>query len=128
MSKNNIMIIDDSASIRQVLKFTLENAGYNVFEAQDGQIALNMLASDEIAKLHLIISDVNMPNVDGLTFLKKLKQEQPYTRHKFTPVVMLTTEGSNEMKNMGRESGAKAWVTKPFAPEQILKVIDKLIA
>jgi len=116
-----IMIVDDSPSIRQVVSMSLTKAGYEVLEAEDGQDALNKL---ENQKVNLIICDVNMPNMDGLTFLKSLKQLQ---NHKFTPVIMLTTESQQSLKMEGKMAGAKAWMVKPFKPEQMLEAISKLI-
>lgn len=116
-----IMIVDDSPSIRQVVSMALTKAGYEVVEAEDGQDALNKL---ENQKVNLIICDVNMPNMDGLTFLKTLKQQ---ANHKFTPVIMLTTESQQSLKMEGKIAGAKAWMVKPFKPEQMLEAISKLI-
>lgn len=121
MSKT-IMIVDDSASIRQVVNITLTGAGYQVIQAQDGQDALSKLDGQRV---HLIISDVNMPVMDGLSFLKTLKEQAAY---KFTPVIMLTTEGAEEKKAQGRAAGARAWMIKPFKPEQLLAAANKLIA
>lgn len=120
MSKT-ILIIDDSASIRQVVKLTLAGAGYTVIEAVDGKDALTKANGQ---KIHLMISDVNMPNMDGLTFLREVKKNPAY---KFTPVIMLTTEGSPDKINAGKEGGAKAWIIKPFNPEQILAAVSKLL-
>ncbi len=116
-----IMIIDDSPSIRQVVSMTVQKAGYEVIEAEDGQDALNKL---ENQKVNLIICDVNMPNMDGITFLKTLKN---LPNHKFTPVIMLTTESQQSLKMEGKNAGAKAWMVKPFKPEQMLEAISKLI-
>lgn len=116
-----ILIVDDSASIRQVVGMTLKTAGYDVLEGVDGKDALTQLDG---RKVHLIISDVNMPNMDGLTFLKNVKQLAAY---KFTPVIMLTTEAGDAMKAEGQAAGAKAWVVKPFQPAQMLTAVSKLI-
>jgi two-component system, chemotaxis family, chemotaxis protein CheY len=116
-----IMIVDDSASLRQVVSIALKNAGYDVVEACDGKDALNKLDG---RKLHLIISDVNMPNMDGLSFVKAAKQLPAY---KFTPVIMLTTEAGDAMKQQGQAAGAKAWVVKPFQPAQMLGAVAKLV-
>lgn len=120
MSKT-IMIIDDSKSLRQIVAIALSGAGYNVVEAGDGMDALNKLSAE---KIHLIICDVNMPNMDGITFVKELRQ---LPAHKFTPVIMLTTEGREAKKQEGQAAGARAWMTKPFVPEQMLAAISKLI-
>lgn len=116
-----IMVVDDSASIRQVVGIALRGEGYDVLEASDGQDALNKMTGQ---KIHLIISDVNMPNMDGITFLKKVKS---HPRYKFTPVIMLTTEAGQDKMAEGRAAGAKAWVVKPFQPPQMLAAVAKLV-
>ena len=116
-----IMIIDDSASLRQVVSITLTGAGYDVLEACDGKDALAKLTGQ---KIHLMISDVNMPNMDGISFVKAAKQLPAY---KFTPVIMLTTEAGDAMKQQGQAAGAKAWVVKPFQPAQMLGAVAKLV-
>jgi two-component system, chemotaxis family, chemotaxis protein CheY len=120
MSKN-ILVVDDSASMRQVVKLTLSGAGYSVVEACDGQDAL-FKANGE--KFHLIISDVNMPNMGGLDFVREIKKR---TAYKFTPVLMLTTEADESKKAAGREAGAKAWIVKPFQPAVLLAAVGKLV-
>lgn len=121
MPNKTILIVDDSASLRQVVKIALTGAGYAVVEACDGQDALKKANG---TKFHLIITDVNMPNMDGLEFLTAVKQLAAY---RFTPVIMLTTESSTDKKQMGREGGAKAWIVKPFQPEQLLAAVAKLV-
>ena len=116
-----ILIVDDSASIRQVVSLTLKGAGYDVVDAIDGKDALTKLDG---RKINLVISDVNMPNMDGISFVKAMKVLPAY---KFTPVIMLTTEGSEAMKRDGQAAGAKAWVVKPFQPAQMLDAVSKLI-
>ena len=116
-----IMIVDDSASLRQVVGIALKGAGYEVVEACDGRDALAKLNG---SKLHLVISDVNMPNMDGITFVTELKKNPAY---RFTPVIMLTTEAGADMKQEGKAAGAKAWVVKPFQPAQMLDAVSKLI-
>lgn len=116
-----ILVVDDSASLRQVVGIALKGAGYEVIEACDGKDALTKLNGQ---KIHLIISDVNMPNMDGITFVKAVKQMANY---KFTPIVMLTTESQDSKKKEGQEAGAKAWVLKPFKPDQLLGVVQKLV-
>jgi len=116
-----IMIIDDSASIRMVVSIALKKAGYEVIEAVDGRDALEKIKGQ---KINLIICDVNMPNMDGISFLKTIKQDPNY---KFTPVIMLTTESQETKKQEGRAAGAKAWVVKPFKPEQMLAAVEKLV-
>ena len=117
----NILIVDDSASVRQVVSISLKQAGYDVIEGVDGKDALKQLTGQ---KVHLIISDVNMPNMDGISLVKAVKQMPAY---KFTPIVMLTTESQDAKKKEGQEAGAKAWVVKPFKPEQLLGVVQKLV-
>ena len=116
-----ILIIDDSASLRQVVGIALHSAGYEVVEACDGQDALRQLNGQ---KFHLMLCDVNMPNMDGISFLKALRLLPLY---KFTPVIMLTTEAGEEKKKEGQAAGARAWVVKPFRPEQLLLAVAKLI-
>jgi two-component system chemotaxis response regulator CheY len=116
-----ILIVDDSASVRQVVGISLKQAGYDVIEGVDGKDALKKLTGQ---KVHLIISDVNMPNMDGISLVKAVKQMPAY---KFTPIVMLTTESQDAKKKEGQEAGAKAWVVKPFKPEQLLGVVQKLV-
>ncbi|MCF7986348.1 MAG: response regulator [Methylovulum sp.] len=122
--EKTILIVDDSASFRRVEVMTLSAAGYGVIEACDGVDALNKLNTLNIDKLHLIICDVNMPNMGGIEFVTRVKQNPKY---KFTPVMMLTTEDSDEVKQQGRAAGAKAWMVKPFTSEKILNAVNKLI-
>ena len=98
-----ILVVDDSASLRQVVAIALKGAGYDVVEASDGNDALKKLTGD---KVHLVISDVNMPGMDGITFVQEMKKQAAY---KFTPVIMLTTEAGEDMKARGQAAGAKAW-------------------
>ena len=120
MSKT-VMVIDDSGSFRTVVKLALQKAGYTVMEAGDGKEALAKL--DGSVKVNLIVCDVNMPQMDGLTFLKHLKTEANY---KFTPVIMLTTESQESKKAEGRAAGARAWITKPFQPSQLVDAVSRL--
>ncbi len=117
-----ILIVDDSSSLRTVVKMSLVRAGYDVIEAGDGNEGLSQL--DKAGKVHLIVSDVNMPNMDGISFVTEVKK---HARHRFTPVVMLTTEGQDAKKEQGRAAGAKAWITKPFNPPQLLDAVSKLV-
>lgn len=116
-----ILVVDDSASMRQVVAISLRGAGYEVLEAQNGQDALSKLDGK---KIHLIISDVNMPVMDGISMVKELKKLPAY---KFTPIIMLTTEGADAKKKEGQAAGAKAWIVKPFQPDQMLKAVSTLI-
>lgn len=120
MSKT-ILIVDDSASLRQVVSIALKGAGYDVIEACDGKDALTKLDGK---KIHLIISDVNMPNMDGIALVKAIKQLPVY---QFTPIIMLTTEAGDSKKAEGQAAGARAWVVKPFQPAQMLAAVSKLI-
>jgi two-component system chemotaxis response regulator CheY len=116
-----ILFVEDSASVRQVMSSTLTRQGYDVILASDGKDALAKLDG---RKIHLIISDVNMPNMDGLTFAKNAKQLPTY---KFTPIIMLTTENQAEKMNEGKAAGVKAWIVKPFQPPQLLAAVLQLI-
>jgi two-component system chemotaxis response regulator CheY len=117
-----ILIIDDSTSLRQVVQIALKGAGYDVVQAENGRVALDKIAAG--TKPHLIVCDVNMPIMDGITFVKELKS---LPEHKFTPIIMLTTESAEEKKLQGQMAGAKAWLVKPFRPEVMLKAVQKLI-
>ncbi len=116
-----ILVVDDSSSLRQVVGIALKGAGYEVIEACDGKDALGKIAGK---KIHLVISDVNMPNMDGITLVKELKK---LSEHKFTPIIMLTTESQEAKKLEGQAAGAKAWVVKPFQPAQMLAAVSKLV-
>lgn len=115
-----IMVVDDSLSIRQVVSIALKGAGYDVIEACDGKDALTKLTGQ---KVHLIVSDVNMPNLDGIGLVKEVKKHPQY---KFTPIMMLTTESGDSKKQEGRDAGAKAWLVKPFQPPALLAAVSKL--
>jgi two-component system chemotaxis response regulator CheY len=117
-----ILIIDDSAVFRKIISVHLKNANFDLVEAGDGLEGLKKL---EEGPVDLIVSDMNMPNMDGITFIKKVKSDAKY---KFTPIIMLTTESQPEKKQQGVDAGAKAWLTKPFSPEELLDTISKLIA
>ena len=116
-----IMVVDDSASLRNVVGIALKGAGYDVIEAADGKDALAKLTGQ---KVHLIVSDVNMPNMDGITLVQELKKLPNY---KFTPIMMLTTESQPEKKQAARDAGAKAWLLKPFQPPMLLDAVAKLV-
>lgn len=116
-----ILLVDDSASVRTVAGIALRGAGYEVLEAANGQEGVGKLNGE---KIHLIISDVNMPVMDGITFLKQVKAHPNY---RFTPVIMLTTEAGEDKKQEGRAAGAKAWIVKPFQPQIMLDAVSKLI-
>jgi two-component system chemotaxis response regulator CheY len=116
-----IRVVDDSASLRNVVGIALKGAGYDVIEAADGKDALAKLTGQ---KVHLIVSDVNMPNMDGITLVRELKKLPNY---KFTPIMMLTTESQPEKKQAARDAGAKAWLLKPFQPPMLLDAVAKLV-
>lgn len=117
----NILIVDDSTSLRQVVSITLKAAGYDVIEGCDGRDALGKLNGK---KIHLIICDVNMPNMDGITFVSEARKLPAY---KFTPVIMLTTETGEVKKQAAQAAGARAWMVKPFQPAQMLAAVAKLV-
>ena len=115
-----ILTVDDSASIRQVVAFTLAGAGYQVVEARDGEDALSRLGQT----LNLVITDLNMPRLDGIGLIKRLRA---HAGCKYVPIVVLTTESQPERKQEARAAGATAWIVKPFRPEQLLAVVHKVL-
>ena len=116
-----ILAVDDSASMRQMVSFTLKGAGHDVVEAVDGVDALNKAKTQ---KFDLVISDVNMPNMDGITLIKELRSLPDF---KFTPMLMLTTESAGDKKQQGKAAGATGWIVKPFNPDQLLATIGKVL-
>jgi len=116
-----IMTADDSASIRQMVSFTLKGAGYDVVEASDGKEALEKLSN---ATIHMLITDLNMPNMDGIGLIREVRSKAAY---KFIPIIMLTTESQDAKKQEGKEAGATGWIVKPFKPEQLLAVVKKVL-
>ncbi len=119
MSKR-IMIVDDSSSFRQLMRITLKEAGYEIVEAINGTDALDKLKDG----IDMVITDLNMPYMDGIALIKELRKLSPF---KFTPVIMLTTVSQGSRKEEGRQAGATAWITKPFKPEQLLIVIKRIM-
>ena len=117
----SIMAVDDSASMLQMVVFTLKGAGYDVVEASDGQYALDIAKTRGV---DLVITDVNMPRMDGITLITELRKLPSY---KFTPLLMLTTESSPEKKQQGKAAGATGWIVKPFNPEQLLNTVKKVL-
>lgn len=117
----SVLSVDDSASIRQMVAFTLKAAGYEVLEAVDGQ---DGLAKAKSKTVDLILTDQNMPKMDGLTLIKALRGLPQY---KATPILMLTTESSDAMKTQGKAAGATGWLVKPFDPQKLLEVVKKVI-
>ena len=116
-----ILAVDDSASMRQMVAFTLKGAGHDVVEAADGVDALNKARTK---KFDLVISDVNMPNMDGITLIRELRSLPAF---KFTPILMLTTENTADKKQEGKSAGATGWIVKPFNPDQLLATIRKVL-
>lgn len=116
-----ILIADDAASMRGLVSMTLRSKGYEVIEAEDGIDALSKMKN---SKVGLIVSDLNMPNMDGIELVKAVKAIPEY---KYIPIVMLTTEGQAEKKEAGRQAGAKAWIVKPFKPDVLVDVVRKII-
>jgi two-component system chemotaxis response regulator CheY len=117
----SILAVDDSASMRQMVSFTLKGAGYDVVEAADGVEALGIAKG---RKVNLVITDVNMPNMDGITLIKELRSLPSY---KFTPLLMLTTESGADKKQQGKAAGATGWIVKPFNPDQLLSTVKKVL-
>ena len=116
-----ILAVDDSGSLRQMLTFSLRSGGYQVIDAVDG---VDGLAKAQETQFDLVLTDQNMPNMDGLTFIRSLRTLPSYQQ---IPILMLTTESSPEMKNQGREAGANGWLVKPFDPNRLLEVVAKCI-
>jgi two-component system chemotaxis response regulator CheY len=116
-----ILAVDDSASIRQMVAFTLKGAGYDVVEAVDGQDGLDKAKSKSV---NLVLTDQNMPKMDGLTLIKSLRALPQY---KTVPILMLTTEAGDTMKAQGKAAGATGWLVKPFDPQKLLDVVKKVL-
>ena len=116
-----IMTVDDSPSIRQMISFTLKDAGYDVIEATDGKDALTKLNGTPI---QMLISDINMPNMNGIELIRSVRSNSV---HKFTPIIMLTTESQDSKKQEGKSAGATGWIVKPFKPDQLLAVVKKVL-
>lgn len=115
-----VLAVDDSASARQMVRFTLEEAGYEVREARDGVDAMGRLE----APLHLVVTDLNMPNMDGIELIRQIRGR---TDCRGVPILMLTTESQDVKKQEGRAAGATGWIVKPFQPEKLVAVVKKLI-
>jgi two-component system chemotaxis response regulator CheY len=116
-----ILAVDDSASMRQMVSFTLKHAGYEVIEAADGREALDLARKHTV---NLVLTDVNMPEMDGITLVRELRQLAGY---KFIPMLMLTTESTQDKKMQGKAAGATGWLIKPFNPEKLLATIAKVL-
>lgn len=125
--KKNILIVDDSPTLRASVNFVLKDSGFNVLQAEDGLAALKKLEDTRKKKqrVNLIISDINMPKMNGIEFLKTVKDSKSLSR--FIPVIILTTEREETLKQKGREYGAAGWMTKPFKPDILLSVVKKFI-
>jgi two-component system chemotaxis response regulator CheY len=116
-----ILAVDDSASMRQMVRFTLESAGYRVVQAVDGVEALDYAKNSAV---DLVLTDVNMPRMDGITLVRELRGLSTY---KFTPMLVLTTESGQDTKQRGKQAGATGWIVKPFSPEQLLSTIARVL-
>jgi two-component system, chemotaxis family, chemotaxis protein CheY len=118
---SSILAVDDSPSMRQLVSFTLRSAGYQVVEAADGREALAAARSQPV---QLVITDVNMPNMDGITLTRELRLLPAF---KFTPILLLTTESAADRRQAGKSAGATGWLVKPFNPDQLLATIRKVL-
>jgi two-component system, chemotaxis family, chemotaxis protein CheY len=118
---NSILAVDDSTSMRQMVSFTLKSAGYDVVEAVDGQDALDKSTTRDF---DLVLTDQNMPRLDGIGLTRRLRES---ARFKTTPILILTTESSDEMKQAGRAAGATGWLVKPFDPAKLIDVIKRVV-
>ncbi len=116
------LIVDDSRTMRQMVAFTLTNAGFNVIEAEDGKDAVKKVSVGP--KMDIVVTDLNMPEMDGITLIKELRKLAAF---KFTPILMLTTESALEKKQEGKAAGATGWIVKPFNPDILLKTIAKVL-
>lgn len=116
------LIVDDSLTMRQMVAFTLTNAGFTVIEAEDGKDAVKKVSGG--VKMDIVVTDLNMPEMDGITLIKELRKMNTF---KFTPILMLTTESTVEKKKEGKEAGATGWIVKPFNPDVLLKTIAKVL-
>ncbi|GFE90970.1 response regulator [Steroidobacter agaridevorans] len=120
-ASKSILAVDDSASMRQMVRYTLEGAGYEVVQAADGVEALDLAKTRGV---DLVLTDVNMPRMDGITLVKELRCLDSY---KFTPMLVLTTESGPETKQRGKQAGATGWIVKPFNPDQLLATIARVL-
>ncbi|MCA9148416.1 MAG: response regulator [Planctomycetales bacterium] len=120
MSKT-ALVVDDSTSMRQMVAFTLGNAGFDVIEGVDGKDALEKSSGKA---LNLVVTDLNMPNMDGITLIKNLRAKPEF---KFIPILMLTTESQDSKKQEGKSAGATGWIVKPFQPDQLLSVVSRVV-
>lgn len=119
----HILVVDDSSSMREMVSYTLKSAGHSVKSAPDGAEALKLADCDD-ENFDLVITDINMPVMDGLTLIKKLRSLKQYT---YRPILVLSTESSAETKSKGKSAGATGWIVKPFDPDQLLGVVGKVL-
>jgi two-component system, chemotaxis family, chemotaxis protein CheY len=117
----SVLVVDDSNSMRQMVTFTMKEAGYDVIEGSNGQEALDRVKGKSV---NLVITDLNMPVMDGMSMIRTLRGIPEF---KFTPILMLTTESQQEKKAEGKAAGATGWIVKPFNPEQLLQVVGKVV-
>ncbi len=115
------LVVDDSASMRQMVSYTLQSAGFEVIEGSDGKDALGKVSGKSV---NLVVTDLNMPVMDGITLIRELRKISSF---KFTPILMLTTESQDAKKQEGKSAGATGWMVKPFNPEQLLQVVSKVV-
>lgn len=115
------LVVDDSTSMRQMVSFTLKESGYEVIEGDNGETALANVAGKPV---DVVVTDLNMPIMDGMTLIRELRSKPEY---KFTPILMLTTESQTEKKQEGKSAGATGWIVKPFVPEQLMQVVNKVV-
>ena len=118
--KKKVLTVDDSRTMRDMVAFTLKGAGYDVVEAGDGQQALTLIGTN---KVDLVITDLNMPVMDGLTLIRRLRATPA---HRTLPILMLTTEADDSKKAEGRSAGATGWIVKPFNPDKLISVVQKV--
>jgi len=119
-----ILAVDDSKTMRDMVKFTLQSSGFEVTQAEDGKHALDVLDNDA-GNVDIIITDLNMPNMNGFELIRKLRAQEKY---KYTPILILTTEGDPEKRKEGKEAGATGWIVKPFDPSKLISVVNKVSA
>ena len=119
MSKK-ALTVDDSKTMREMVAFTLKGAGYDIIEAEDGKHALSVLGNTAV---DVIVTDLNMPNMNGIELIRELRANPTY---KYTPILMLTTEADDTKKSEGKAAGATGWIVKPFNPEKLIKVVEKV--
>ena len=117
-----IMTVDDSASVRMMVNFTLSELGFEIVEAINGKDALSKL---ERKPVHMLITDVNMPELDGISLVRKIREIPSY---RFIPIIVLTTESQEEKRKEGKHAGATGWIVKPFKPDQLIEVVRKVLA